>query len=165
MATGSSETSFAEITQLDQQVPEPQRHDQQELEQQGLERQGDGRQRLDQRMSDQKIPEHLQYVISGVIDFSTVQVLASKITKICESYKRSASTGKKPATEVDVDLGVELDFSQVTQCNSAGLALILEMSKTARTNNLALHYKNLPTSLLSIAKAYGVECEIRELGK
>lgn len=163
MATGLPKASFAEITQLDQQ----------ELEQQGLDRQGDGRQRLDQRMSDQKRPEQLQYVISGVIDFSTVQVLASKITKICESYQRSASSGKKSAKEVDIDsdigsdsdLGIKLDFSQVTHCNSAGLALVLEMSKTARMNNLALHYKNLPDSLLSIAKAYGVECEIREIGK
>ncbi len=54
-------------------------------------------------------------------------------------------------------------MSQVTDCNSAGLALMLEIVKHARAKKIELHFENLPDNLLIIAKAYDVESEIREL--
>ena len=56
-----------------------------------------------------------------------------------------------------------MDLSKITVCNSAGLALILEMVRQARNHNIELHFKNWPVTLLTIAKAYGVDDEIRDL--
>ena len=94
-----------------------------------------------------------RYSITGVIDFSTVPDLMSKVAAIYKAGKQSS------LSELDIDL------SQVTECNSAGLALILEMAKDARANNITLHLAKIPESLLSIARAYGIESEIREFCK
>ena len=94
-----------------------------------------------------------KYNITGVVDFSTVPDLMGKAMDICKSAGQSSQTE------------LEIDLSEVTQSNSAALALILEIAKDARTNNITLHFQNLPESLLSIAKAYGIESEIRELCK
>ena len=94
-----------------------------------------------------------KYSITGAVDFSTVPDLMRKVADIYKSHKPSSHSE------------IEVDLSKVTECNSAGLALILEMAKDARTNNITLHFDNLPESLLTIARAYGVENEIRELCK
>lgn len=91
-----------------------------------------------------------KYSISGALDFSTVPELMKRAAVYFQSHKPSELTK------------VEVDLSQVTACNSAGLALMLEMVKDARNKGLDLHFKNLPEALLTIAKAYGVESEIRE---
>lgn len=96
-----------------------------------------------------------KYSITGVIDFSTVPVLVRKTAEICKSAGRSVK-GSSPAA-------LEIDLSEVTKSNSAALALILEIAKDAQANNITLHFQNLPESLHSIAKAYGIESEIREL--
>lgn len=93
------------------------------------------------------------YKIAGTIDFATVPELMLKATDICKSLKKSSYS------ELDIDL------SKVTESNSAALALILEIAKDARANNITLRFQNLPESLLSISKAYGIETEIRELCK
>ena len=92
-----------------------------------------------------------QYLISGTVDFSTVPDL----------LRRSQAFFAAP----DVSSGgaITIDLSQVDDCNSAALALMLEMVKAARQKKLAASFKNLPATLLIIAKAYGVENEIREL--
>ena len=56
-----------------------------------------------------------------------------------------------------------IDFSQVTKSNSAALAWMLASVEQARLKNLALYFENLPMTLLIIAKAYGVEDEIKHL--
>lgn len=94
-----------------------------------------------------------RYSITGVVDFSTVPSLMSKVVAIYKIGKQSSFM------ELDIDL------SQVTACNSAGLALILEMAKDARANNITLQLEKIPESLLSIARAYGIESEIREFCK
>ncbi|MBE9564580.1 MAG: STAS domain-containing protein [Proteobacteria bacterium] len=93
------------------------------------------------------------YSIAGMVDFTTVPGLMVKAMDICKSLKKSSSS------ELDIDL------SKVTESNSAALALILEIAKDARANNITLRFQNLPESLLSISKAYGIENEIRELCK
>ena len=95
-----------------------------------------------------------RYQITGKVDFATVPVLMQHVQRIFKTH-RNTGTGKAS--------DVEFDLSQVSDCNSAGLALMLEMSKDARSNNIQLHFDNLPASLLTIAKAYGVESEIRDI--
>ena len=71
------------------------------------------------------------------------------------SERKNSETGKASA--------VEFDLGQVADCNSAALALMFEIARDARSKNLELHFDNLPASLLTIAKAYGVESEIRDI--
>ena len=94
-----------------------------------------------------------KYLISGVVDFSTVPDLL-----------RQASVFLK-ANETSEKGQIAIDLSQVTECNSAALALILEIVKTDRQKKIKLKFENLPAAVLTIAKAYGVENEIRELCK
>jgi phospholipid transport system transporter-binding protein len=48
------------------------------------------------------------------------------------------------------------DFSQVTHCDSAALALVLEWLKMARQRNIKLRFSQLPQQLLSIAVPAGL---------
>ncbi|VAW53604.1 hypothetical protein MNBD_GAMMA06-244 [hydrothermal vent metagenome] len=91
-----------------------------------------------------------QYLISGVVDFSTVPGLLRQAKIFCAAEKTSD------------DKKMVIDLSQVEECNSAALALMLEIIKSAQQNNVSIHFKNLPSTLLTIAKAYGIEDEIRE---
>jgi ABC-type transporter Mla MlaB component len=94
-----------------------------------------------------------QYLVSGVVDFSTApDLLRRSLVLFSESMKSE-------------NRQLTIDLSSVKECNSAALALILEMAKSARQKNIEAHFENLPASLLTIAKAYGVENEIRELCK
>ena len=97
-----------------------------------------------------------KYLISGTVDFSTVPDLM-QTAKGFLSSAGNAVTAQATAESVSIDL------SNITDCNSAGLALMLEMVKQARSNNIELHFENLPDTLLTIAKAYGVENEIRDI--
>ena len=92
-----------------------------------------------------------QYFISGTVDFSTVPDL------LRQSQVFFAAVKAVEKTQVNIDL------SQVTDCNSAALALMLEMVKKAQQKNIEAQFDNPPATLLTIAKAYGVENEIREL--
>ena len=105
------------------------------------------------QLSQAEITQHNQekYIISGVVDFSTVPDLMRRAAEIFKTYKQSKSA------KIDIDL------SQITLSNSAGLALMLEMVKSARSKNIELHFENLPETLLTIAKAYGVESVIRDI--
>jgi ABC-type transporter Mla MlaB component len=97
------------------------------------------------------------YLISGAVDFSTVPDLMQRISDLFKSYKKSA-----PAASAGAETGITMDLSKITVCNSAGLAMILEMVRQAGDHNIKLHFRNWPVSLLSIAKAYGVDDEIRD---
>ena len=94
-----------------------------------------------------------KYLISGVVDFMTTPELMLSAARLLISGAKAAE--KK----------VLVDMSQVTDCNSAGLALMLEMEKQARASKIDLHFENIPDTLLTIAKAYGVENEIRDICK
>lgn len=94
-----------------------------------------------------------QYLVSGVVDFSTAPDLLRRSLVL---FSEAMNLENRQLT---------IDLSSVKECNSAALALILEMAKSARQKNIEAHFENLPASLLTIAKAYGVENEIRELCK
>jgi phospholipid transport system transporter-binding protein len=95
-----------------------------------------------------------EYFISGTVDFSTVPGLMQRASIFFNGYNQQSA----PA-------GVTVDLSQITTCDSTGLALMLEMLKDARSKKIELHFKNLPEALLTIAKAYGVESEIRDISQ
>jgi phospholipid transport system transporter-binding protein len=93
------------------------------------------------------------YMISGSVVFSTVpDLLRSAMTYL--SAKGSGSEQQ-----------VVIDMSQVTDCNSAALALMLEINKQTKDNDTVLNFQQLPENLLTIAKAYGVEEQIREISE
>ena len=92
-----------------------------------------------------------KYLISGAVDFSTVPDLMKQASAFFQSYSAA------------VQAKIEVDLSKITSCNSAALALMLQMAKLAHMKNIKLHFKHLPKALLTIAKAYGVESEIREI--
>jgi len=88
-----------------------------------------------------------QYNISGTVDLTTAPELIRKAVALFKN----------------ADKKINIDLSQVTSSNSAALALILEMLKQARKNQIELHFEHLPETMLTIAKAYGIDREIREL--
>jgi len=91
-----------------------------------------------------------QYQLSGTVDFSTVPALARQASSLLKQQSASA---------------IEVDCSTITSSNSAGLALMLELVKDAKAHNVELKFKNLPDTLMTIAKAYGVESEIRDISQ
>jgi phospholipid transport system transporter-binding protein len=93
-----------------------------------------------------------QYTISGAIDFNTAPDLLQRASGFFKEEKTSESK-------------IKIDLSKITECNSAGLALMFEMVKHARTKNIDLHFENLPDTLLIIAKAYGVEAEVKSISE
>ncbi|MBL4712469.1 MAG: STAS domain-containing protein [Gammaproteobacteria bacterium] len=93
------------------------------------------------------------YLISGTVDFLTVPGLMQQAMALLS--KKNPST---PNT-------FTVDMSQVTVCNSAGLALMFELVSEARKNNIELQFENMPDSLQTIAKAYGIEKEIRDFNR
>lgn len=52
---------------------------------------------------------------------------------------------------------VTLDLEGVTRTDSAGLALMIEWLRTAKSKNARLHFRNVPMQLHAIAAATGVE--------
>jgi ABC-type transporter Mla MlaB component len=99
-----------------------------------------------------------KFLVSGVVDFSTLPELMKSASVIFQSLKKYATAN----VNANAETGITVDLSKITACNSAGLALILEMAKQAASDNVELHFENLPETLLTIAKAYGVEDEIRD---
>jgi len=92
-----------------------------------------------------------QYTISGAVDFNTASELVQRALNF---FKANAVNDK-----------VKVDLSKITACNSAGLALMFEMEKYAQTKNMDLRFENLPETLLVIAKAYGVEAEVKNISE
>jgi phospholipid transport system transporter-binding protein len=52
---------------------------------------------------------------------------------------------------------IVIDFSQVKQSDSAGLALLIEWLKIAKQTNKSCKFKHLPQQLLTLAKLSGFE--------
>jgi ABC-type transporter Mla MlaB component len=108
-----------------------------------------------------------KYLISGVVDFSTVpdllrqsSVFFTAIAPALPAYRPSMDISTAKVADARQ---ITIDLSPVEDCNSAALALMLEIVKNALQKNIEIHFENLPATLLTIAKAYGVENEIREL--
>ena len=82
-------------------------------------------------------------LISGELDFITVPVLTREVTALLQ---QSAA----------VSTAVTVDCALVDRTNSAGLALLLEMSRIMRANDRSIQFQNLPRQMQTMAHAYGL---------
>ena len=74
-------------------------------------------------------------------------------------------------TRAAVAMGdVQVDLADITQVDSAAVALLVALARVAKQNSRRLEVHNAPPSLVSLAKLYGVEdvlsgvCERRRPG-
>ena len=80
-----------------------------------------------------------KFVLSGILNFSTVMKVYNSCIENLSKYSAS-----------------EFDFSQVESCNSAGLALVIELKKYGRQVNKAVSISHLPEDLKSLAEVSGL---------
>lgn len=59
---------------------------------------------------------------------------------------------------------VVIDFSGVDSCNSAGLAVILEIAKQMRQQNKTVCFQSIPEDIHTFARAYSIEKEFSQSG-
>ena len=52
---------------------------------------------------------------------------------------------------------IVVDLAEVSRVDSSGLALMLEWLQLAQANNISLRFRNIPASLLRIARLSNVE--------
>lgn len=98
------------------------------------------RQCLPMSLAQLKLQDSGAYVMSGVLDFDSVPLLQSQSDVL---FKQA---GK-----------VEVDLSGIESANSAGLALILQWFAVAKHKNVQLGLKNIPDSLLYLARLSDLE--------
>lgn len=85
--------------------------------------------------------------IDGMLDFDTVPLLLK------QAHKLFAASDT-----------IQLDFAGVTGCNSAGLALVLEMAREMKRQNKSIQYLNIPQQIRTFAEAYAVADELESAG-
>ena len=85
-----------------------------------------------------------RYGVAGEMTFDT----AEQILRGSEAWFRDGTS-------------LQVDLSQVTRADSAGLAVLLEWRALARSRGADVHYSGIPESLSAIAKTTEVEALIR----
>lgn len=100
--------------------------------------------------------ESAAFHLSGAIDFLTAPEQLRQVSSYISTFSGSGASAEG-------NRGIAIDMSEVTVCNSAALALVLEIAKDAGNKNLKIHFNHMPETLLTIAKAYGAESEFREI--
>ena len=88
-----------------------------------------------------------RFLVSGSLVFDTVPDLMKQAMRLFAT--------------VDT---VVVDFSEVESCNSAGLAVILEMAKKLRQQNKTVCFQSVPEKIHTFARAYSVDDELAEAG-
>jgi phospholipid transport system transporter-binding protein len=88
-----------------------------------------------------------RFRIDGVLDFDTVPQLMKQAQKLFAVADQ-----------------VQVDFAGVTGCNSAGLALLLEMDRVMKQRNKPIQFFNLPQQIRTFAEAYAVDDELEAMG-
>lgn len=87
------------------------------------------------------------FKVSGVLDFDTVPAMMKNAQRLFSSVDSAT-----------------VDFSHVENCNSAGLAVVLEMARIMRQQNKSICFVSLPEQIRTFARAYSVEKELEEAG-
>ena len=59
---------------------------------------------------------------------------------------------------------VVIDFSGVDSCNSAGLAVILEIARQMHQQNKTVCFQSIPEDIHTFARAYSIEKEFSQSG-
>jgi len=78
--------------------------------------------------------------VTGELTFATVNDVLVKTDKLFESL-----------TSLDIDL------ANISRSDSAGLGLLVHWIRTAKTTNKKIVFHNIPSQLLSIADASGLD--------
>ena len=83
------------------------------------------------------------YHLEGELGFQSVPVLQKEIKQ-----------------DIDFSSSLSIDFSAVTQANSAILALMIEWMREVKQNNGRIVYLNVPDNVLAVASAYGIDQDL-----
>lgn len=86
-----------------------------------------------------------RYKVSGVLDFDSVPGLMREIKKMLQH-----------------EISANISFADVKQCNSAGLALLLEV--VCFMQGKTVQFTEVPQQMAEIARAYGVTEEFKKQG-
>ena len=78
--------------------------------------------------------------VSGVVSFDTVPRLSEQADHLFSRLER-----------------IDVDLSQVTRSDSAGLALMVEWMRQARLLQRPITYLNIPAQMLAIARVSGLD--------
>lgn len=81
--------------------------------------------------------------VQGVLNFETVPALAKEAESLLKKMDN-----------------VCVNFAEVKDSNSAGLALLLEMTRTMKLNNKSIDFTDLPEQIVHVARAYGIDSEL-----
>ncbi|MDT8452753.1 MAG: STAS domain-containing protein [Gammaproteobacteria bacterium] len=81
--------------------------------------------------------------ISGVLNFETVPVLMKQAEQLFGELDK-----------------VSVDLAEVSDSNSAGLAMLVEMQRIIKMQKKSIDFKNLPEQITIIAAAYGIDTEL-----
>lgn len=81
--------------------------------------------------------------ISGVLNFETVPVLMKQAEQLFGKLDK-----------------VSVDLAEVSDSNSAGLAMLVEMQRIIKMQKKSIAFKNLPEQISIIAGAYGIDTEL-----
>jgi anti-anti-sigma factor len=87
------------------------------------------------------------FLVSGTLGFDTAPGLMKQARRLFTPFK-----------------SVVVDFSAVDHCNSAGLAVVLEIAQQMRQQNKPVCFQSLPEKIHTFARAYGIEKEFSESG-
>jgi phospholipid transport system transporter-binding protein len=79
--------------------------------------------------------------VSGELNFSTIPVLLKNSLPLLANGPPQ----------------IEIDLSQVTASNSAGLALLLEWSEYAKSNHQHILFTKIPEQLMAIARMINID--------
>ena len=88
-----------------------------------------------------------RFIVSGALSFDTVPDLLKQAKRLFAS----------------VDTAI-VDFSGVGSCNSAGLAVVLEMASMMREQKKTICFRAVPEQLHTFARAYSVDNELTKAG-
>lgn len=80
------------------------------------------------------------------LTFATVEEERKRFISHCEAKKRAQEDS----------LLIEIALQQVTQCDSAGLAFLIETKKIAQQHGIALMMHQMPETACALAEFYGL---------
>lgn len=78
------------------------------------------------------------------------------------TFATAASLLEESKTHFPIGTPWNCDFSQVSSCDSAGLALILEWIKMARERKTQIRFYQFPPQFLSIATPAGLKAALED---
>lgn len=81
-----------------------------------------------------------QCFVTGDLDFSTVEKLWKDSLPLLAQLSE-----------------IKFDLSKVSSANSAGITLLIEWVKYANREKKSISFKNIPTSIMSLATISGVD--------